>query len=125
MIGPVGVCQLSRCIRQLLGQGVCGGAIAALQHSLYRDSVPVLQCPQPGIAGVLPGAGVSQIEHIPQAQPVACIIQQGDALGAAPDIAVHPVVPDVITGAGGGVGALGVDHELVRVGVFVEAGGQR
>src|SRR5699024_602354 len=38
MVGPVGVCKRSGHIRQLLGQGICGGAVAALQHGLYRDS---------------------------------------------------------------------------------------
>ncbi|OUN68505.1 hypothetical protein B5G12_12585 [Faecalibacterium sp. An58] len=118
--GPVGVRKRSRCICQLLGQGVCGGAITALQHSLHRDSMPILQRPQPGITRIGPGTGVGQIKHIPQAQSVAHIVQQGDALGAAPDIAVHAVVPDVITGAGGGVGPLGIDHELVRVRVLVQ-----
>ena len=37
-------------------------------------------------------------------------------------ITVHPVVPDVKVGAGGGIRALGVDHELVRKGVFVQPG---
>ena len=125
MVGPVGICQLSRCIRQLLGQVCRGSAVAALQHSCYRNPVPVLQRPQPGVTGVLPGAGVGQIEHIPQAQPVARIVQQGDALGPAPDIAVHPVIPDIVRRAGGGVGALGIDHKLVGVGVLVQPAGCR
>ena len=82
--------------------------------------MPVLQRPQPGVAGILPGSGVGQVEHIPQMQLVACIVQQGDALGPAPDVAVHAVVPDIVGCAGGSVGPLGVDHELVGVGVFIK-----
>ena len=37
-------------------------------------------------------------------------------------IAVHPVVPDVKVGAGGGIRALGVDHELVGKVVLVQPG---
>ena len=37
-------------------------------------------------------------------------------------ITVHPVVPDVKVGAGGGIRALGVDHELVRKTVLVQPG---
>ena len=47
-------------------------------------------------------------------------VQQGNALGAAPDIAVHAVIPDIVGCTGDGVGPLGVDHELVGVGIFIE-----
>ena len=52
--------------------------------------------------------------------------QQSDALGTPAYITVHPVVPDVKVGAGGGIRALGVDHQLVRKGVLVQprCGGQ-
>jgi hypothetical protein len=52
----------------------------------------------------------------------AGFVQQGDALGTPAHIAVHPVVPDVKVGAGGGIRALGVDHELVGKGVLVQPG---
>ena len=123
--GPVGIGQHSGHIRKLLGQVCRVSAVAALQHSRHRNPVPVLQRPQPGVARIGPGTGVGQIKHIPQAQLVARIVQQGDALGAAPDIAVHAVVPDIVGCAGGGVGALGIDHELVRVRVLVQPAGCR
>ena len=49
-------------------------------------------------------------------------VQQGDALRATPDIAVHPVAPNVKFGAGGGIGPLSVDHQLVCKGVLVQPG---
>ncbi|RHC38862.1 hypothetical protein DW844_13720, partial [Faecalibacterium prausnitzii] len=49
-------------------------------------------------------------------------IPQGDALRATPDIAVHPVAPNVKFGAGGGIGPLSVDHQLVCKGVLVQPG---
>ena len=82
-----------------------------------------LQRPQPGGAGIFPPTSIGNIEHIAQAGPVARIVHQGDALGAAPDVAAHAVVPQVVLGAGGGVRALGVDHHLLMERIFVEAGG--
>ena len=38
--------------------------------------------------------------------------REGNSLGAAPDIAAHAVIPQVVLGAGGGVRALGVDMSL-------------
>ena len=67
------------------------------------------------------GAGVGNIEHIAQTEPVAGIIHQGDALGTAPDVAAHTVVPQVVLGAGSGIRALGVDHQLLMERVLVEA----
>ena len=52
----------------------------------------------------------------------AGFVQQGDALGTPAHITVHPVVPDVKVGAGGGIRALGVDHKLVGKGVLVQPG---
>ncbi|HBT23044.1 MAG TPA: hypothetical protein DD439_00240, partial [Ruminococcaceae bacterium] len=75
----------------------------------HRPDVLFFQLPQPGGARVGPGAGVGNIEHITQPGPVPGIIHQGDALGPAPHIPAHAVVPQVVLGAGGGVRALGVD----------------
>ena len=52
----------------------------------------------------------------------AGFVQQSDALRATPDIAVHPVAPNVKFGAGGGIGPLSVDHKLVGKGVLVQPG---
>ena len=52
----------------------------------------------------------------------AGFVQQGDALGTPAHITVHPVVPDVKIGAGGGIRALSVDHQLVRETVLVQSG---
>ena len=76
--------------------------------------------PGTDIDGVLPGACLRDIENIPQAQGTLVKLQQSDALIAAVDIAVHGVVPKVIFGAGGGIGPLRVDQQLILVIVFVE-----
>jgi len=72
---------------------------------------------------MFPRAGVGNIEHIAQAGPVAGIVHQGDALGTAPHIPAHAVIPQVILGAGGSVRALGVDHQLFIVGVLIQSCG--
>ena len=63
-----------------------------------------------------------QKRNVVQPGESAGFVQQGDALGTPAHIAVHPVVPNIIVGAGGGIGALGVDHELVRKRVLVQPG---
>ena len=68
------------------------------------------------------GACVRNIKHIAQPGPVAGIVHQRDTLGAAPDVAAHAVVPQVVFGAGGGIRALGVDHQLLMERIFVETG---
>ena len=72
-----------------------------------------------------PGAGV--VEHH-QHQFLMVKVHAHPSLsgrrwGCTPGhITVHPVVPDVKVGAGGGIRALGVDHDLVCKGVLVQPG---
>ena len=67
-------------------------------------------------------SGVAYVKNVVQARESAGFVQQSDALGTPAHIAVHPVVPDVKVGAGGGIRALGVDHQLVCKGVLVQPG---
>ena len=123
VVGPVFLRQLGGHIGQLLGQIAAAHIVVALQHRHDRRGVFLVQRPQPGGAGVFTGAGIGNIKHIPQSGPVAGIVHQGDALGAAPDVAAHAVVPQVVFGAGSGVRALGVNHHLLMERVLVEPGG--
>ena len=66
--------------------------------------------------------GVAYVKDVVQPGESAGFVQQGDALGTPAHITVHPVVPDVKVGAGGGIRALGVDHQLVRKTVLVQPG---
>ena len=75
VVGPVIVGQHSRHVGELLRQVVSRGAVSPLQHSRHRDGVPVLEGPEPGRARIGPGAGIGEIEDIPQAQPVARTVQ--------------------------------------------------
>ena len=65
-------------------------------------------------------SGVRHIENVVQARESAGFVQQGNALGTFAHIAVHAADPNVIFSAGGGIRALGVDHQLVCKGVLVQ-----
>ena len=123
VVSPVFLRQLGGHIGQLLGQVAAAHIVVAFQHRHDRCGVFLVQRPQPGGAGMFTGACVRNIKHIPQPGPVAGIVHQGDALGAAPDVAAHAVVPQVVFGAGSGVRALGVNHHLFMERVLVEPGG--
>ncbi|MDY4509472.1 MAG: hypothetical protein SPD95_12220 [Candidatus Faecousia sp.] len=75
--------------------------------------------PEVGAAGAFRGASVCHIEHIFQLRSVPGVVDQGDAFRAPSNIAPHSLVPQIIVRAGGGVGPLGVDHELLVVRVLV------
>ena len=79
--------------------------------------------PEIGAAGAFCGAGICHIEHILEFGIVAGIVDEGNALCSPANITPHPLVPQLIIRTGGGVRALGVDHELFMVGVFVQPGG--
>ncbi|MGR5579646.1 hypothetical protein ACP5WH_04830 [Enterocloster bolteae] len=123
MVRPVFPGQLAGNFRQLPAQIAAAHFIAVFQHSGNGVYMPFLQLPQARGAGVGPGAGIGNVKDIPQAGVIPGIVYQGDAFGAAPDIAAHLVVPQAVLGAGGGVRALGVDQHLVVEGIFIEPGG--
>ena len=78
--------------------------------------------PEIGTAGAFRGAGIRYIEHIFQLRSVPGVIDKGDALCAPADITPHSLVPQFVICAGGGFGTLGVDHQLLMVGVFIQSG---
>lgn len=54
---------------------------------------------------------------------MAGVIQQGNAPAAPVYPAIHPTVPKLNGGTGGGVGTLGVDQKLISEGVLINPGG--
>lgn len=62
---------------------------------------------------------IRNIEHIAEFRFIPGNIQQGDSFGTPADITAHPVIPDPVIRAGGRLRALGVDHELLMIGIFV------
>lgn len=123
MLRPVFLCQLSGHIGELFCKVISGDAVGAFQHGRHGIHVPFLQLPQPWGTGVFTGSGISNIKDIAEPRPVAGIIHQGNALGTAPDIPAHCFIPQFIFSAGGGIRALGVDHQLLMERVLVKTGG--
>ncbi|GJN65918.1 hypothetical protein JCM17207_25430 [Faecalibacterium gallinarum] len=125
IVVPVVLHQFAGEVCKLLGEIGVTDPIGFRQHSSHRFPEAVIHLPEVRVQGVSAGAGVRYIKDIPQIRGAAAVIQKGDPLRTPPDKPVHPVVPDVILSAGGGVRALGVNQQLVGIGVLVQPSGQR
>lgn len=123
VILPVGLCLCLGDFVQLMGQPMVGGrGVLMLQQGGNRQAVVLIHRPDKGRSGLLAGAGISDIEYIPQPHLTGVNIQQSNALCAPADIAVHDIVPQVVFSAGGSLRALGMDKQLVAVRILVQPG---
>ena len=122
VVVPVIRHQFPRNIRKLLADTLSADAVGGGEHFRNRLFQVIVKLPYLRVTGIAAHPGVRHIENVVQARESAGFIQQGDALRATPDIAVHPVAPNVKFGAGGGIGPLSVDHQLVCKGVLVQPG---
>ena len=105
-------------------QALAGGRVVAIfQRKPRRLSVFLGEHPRLVLHRVFSFPCVGYVKHIAELGLTARIIHQRDALGAATDIAAHFVVPQIILGAGRRIRALGVDHELFVIGVFIQSRG--
>ena len=95
------------------------GIILILQHLPNRLHGFIRQCPRLHVSGIAACAGIRYIKDIPDIHTVGTGRQQCNALGAAPDITPHGVIPKIIGSAGCGVRPLGIDHQLIMEGVLV------
>ena len=125
VVVPVVLHQFAGEVRKLLGEVGVTDPIGLRQHIGYRFPEAVVHLPEVRVQGVSAGAGIRHVKDIPQVLGASAVIQQGDAFGAAPDKPVHPIVPHIILSAGGGVRALGVNQQLVGIGILVQPSGQR
>lgn len=75
--------------------------------------------PEIGIAGVLCTPGVRYIEHIPEPGSIPGVVNESDPLCTPPNVPPHTLIPQVVFGAGSSIWPLGIDHELLVVGVLV------
>ena len=125
IVVPVVLHQFAGEICKLLGEVRVADPVGFRQHLGHRFPEGKIHLPEVRVQGVSAGAGVRHIKDIPQVRGAAAVIQQGDALRAAPDKPVHPVIPDIVLSAGGGVRALGVNQQLVGIGVLIQPSGQR
>ena len=89
-----------------------------------HDGLPIflLHLPQLHRAGVFPLPGIRYIKDIPQPWPVTSGIDQGDPFRSAPDVSSHGIVPKIIFRTGRRIRALGKDHQLFVIGVFIKPG---
>ena len=125
---PVFIRKLGSNRFQLLPQAVgVGNLVSTFQHG--RDAVRMLRTklPQPDGTGVFQTASIRYIENISELGFVTSGINECDAFGTTAHISTHGLVPDVILSASSGVGPLGMDHDLLVVGVLVQpcGGGEK
>ena len=122
VVVPVICHQFSGNIGKLLADTLSADAIGGGEHFRNRLFQVIVVLPHFRITGIAAHPGVRHIENVVQSRKSAGFVQQSDALGTPAHITVHPVVPDVKVGAGSGIRALGVDHQLVRKWVLVQPG---
>ena len=90
----------------------CGHSVQMLRTVLTKERA----------AGIRAAACVGYIKNVFHPGRVPGAVDQSNALCAAPYIAVHGFVPDLIASAGRGLRLLGKDQELLVVGVFIQSG---
>ncbi|MEE0350087.1 MAG: hypothetical protein ACLTSA_11000 [Faecalibacterium sp.] len=122
VVVPVICYHFSGNVGKLLADTLPADAVGGGEHFRNRLFQVVVELPHLRVTGIAAHPGVRHVKNVVQTGESAGFIQQGDSLGTPAHIAVHPVVPDVKVGAGGGIRALSVDHELVRKGVLVQPG---
>ncbi|MED9821911.1 MAG: hypothetical protein U0J65_07775 [Christensenellales bacterium] len=123
VVAPIRECLLVGNLIDLLGEGhrcICTKIL--FQH--FPDGLLRLlgQSPRLDISRPAARAGVRHIKDIAHTHPIRTGCQQRDALGAAPDVPVHGVVPEIIPGTGRCIRALGIDQQLIAEGVLVQSG---
>ena len=110
-------------VQQIGQSSIPQEAVFLFQHVTNYAFVLIVQFPKEKAAGIFPAARVRHVEHIMDLWYISRDIHQGDPLGAAPHIPAHGVVPQIEARTGRGVRPLRVDHQLLMIRVFVEAGG--
>lgn len=123
MISPIGQRLLAGNLIDLLGEGHRRIRIKILfQH--FPDGLlrPLGQPPGLHVSGVTACAGVRYIKDIAHTHSARTGCQQRNALGAAPDVPVHGIVPEIVLGTGRCIRALGIDQQLIAEGVLVQSG---
>ena len=122
MVGPVFFRQLYGDLLQLVQKVVRAGDLkAVLQRRRHRVLVFLPVLPEVRIQRlfILPVC-VGNVEYIAQGGLAPAVVKERDAPGATPDVAAHPLIPEVPLRAGGGFGPLGIDHQLLREGIFLK-----
>lgn len=121
VVVPVFICKLCGHALKLVAKAVFAGHAKPLFQRGGNDALMfLLKLPQIRTAGLFSIAGVGHIEYIAQPGRFAATVDNSDTTASTPDIPAHALMPKVILRAGGGLRALGVDHKLFVIGIFVE-----
>ena len=121
---PVFIRQTSGDSFQLFRKGVRARNIVAVLQCGGNGGIVLLPIlPEVWSAGVFPAAGVGYIKHIADLCLVSAGVNERDSPAAPADVTPHGPVPEVIFGTGRGVWPLGIDHELLMVGVLIQPSG--
>lgn len=111
----------------LLHEGDAGFSLhlkAVADGFQHRFLIGGFHPPQLRLLGtVTPWVRIRHVKDILEPGLVAGVIQQGNTPAAPVYPAIHPTVPKLNGGTGGGVGTLGVDQELIPKGVLINPGG--
>ncbi|MFR6106356.1 MAG: hypothetical protein ACLUI4_12520, partial [Faecalibacterium sp.] len=95
VVVPVIRHQFSGNIRKLLAYTLSADAVGLAQHFRNRLFQVVIVLPHLRVTGIAAHPGVAYVKNVVQSRESAGFVQQSDALRATPDIAVHPVAPNV------------------------------
>ena len=125
IVVPVVLHQFAGEVCKLLGEVRVADPVGFRQHLSHRFPEGKIHLPEVRVQGISAGAGVRHVKDIPQVRGASAVIQKGDPLCAAPNKAIHPVIPDIVLSAGGGIRALGVNQQLVGIGILIQSSGQR
>ena len=94
-------------------------AETVFQRVMDSRRILVLHFPQFYTQGILPFAGIADIEHITYPGKISPVINERDSFGTSSNIPPHAVVPQVILRTGRCIRALSKDHELFMVWILV------
>ena len=123
MVAPIGHRLLAGNLMDLLRERHrCIRIEVCFQHFPNGLLRPLGQLPGLHVPGATARAGVRHIKDIAHAHPARTGSQQCDALGTSPNVPVHGVVPEIVTGTGRCIRALGIDQQLIAEGVLVQSG---
>lgn len=123
MISPIGQRLLAGNLIDLLRKGhfgVC--AVYLFQHFADRLLRLFGYSPRLDISRLTTSAGVRYIKDIAHTHSARTGCQQRNALGAAPDVPVHGIIPEIVLGTGRCIRALGIDQQLITIWVLVQSG---
>ena len=123
MVIPVFVGQLACKISKLLCQSTFSGNIISLfDHGLNRCNVALFHRPKERPTGVLTLTGIRNIKHITKSHTITAVIQKSNAGRTSAHIATHTLIPQFIICTSCCIGTLGIDQQLLMVGIFVQTG---